>query len=135
MKSGRPTGFLDASEASRVYHPVFGAPRERGEDIHNVAVMERRVVLHIVTVDEHDPGQLGRHAEPGDQIGDPGGVGQLDRGAPFPRAARKVPGEGGVELDGDLDQRGPATRRRSPGRIESCRSRLFIRRTSPALMP
>ena len=61
-----------------MYHPAFGTPRERGEDIHYVALAERRVVLHVVTVHEHDPGQLTRKVKPGDQIFDSRGVGKLD---------------------------------------------------------
>ena len=118
-----------------MYHPVFGAPRERREDIHDVTVGEGDIVLHVVTVHQHDAGQVGGHAEPGDQRGNVDVVGEFQGRTAVARTSREIPGERGVKLDGDPDQRGPAMRRRSPGRIESCRSRLFIRRTSPALMP
>lgn len=118
-----------------MYHPGLGAPGEGREDVHDVARAERCVIVDVMTVHEDDTGQLSWNAEYSDEVPDAGSLGDVHRRNPLARSGRQIPGQGRVQLDRKLDQRGAATRRRSPGRIESWRSRLFRRRTSPALIP
>src|ERR1051326_3733466 len=60
LKSGRPTGFLDASREPPECTIRVRASRERREDVDDVVGAEPRVVLHVVPVDEHDPPGIGR---------------------------------------------------------------------------
>ena len=102
-----------------MYHPALTAPGEGREHVDRVARMERRVILDVVAVYEHDARELGRQAQDPDEISDPRAVRERDHRRALARTGRQVAGERGVELDGEVDQRGLATRNRSPGRIES----------------
>ena len=95
MKSGRPTGFLDASfVVTRRRDGLLSVQRglaagQRREEDEAIARSERPVAGRVVAVQESDPGHVGRDTEPDRDVGDGAAFGEVEDG----RAVAAVVGE------------------------------------------